>query len=403
MKILVLFKQLLFPRDTGPRIRTIHLLKHLAKWHDVTFLCNIRPGEESHRTETASLGLNVIAEPWQAPTWGGLAFYASAATNLLSTRPYSVNRNYDPRLRERLSTLLNKESYDLLICHSPQMALHTHVDSLPASVLFAHNVESQILRRHADKSASWARRWYMRRDYEKMLEFERQEGARFDAVVAVSPDDKRLFESQYGWKHVRNIDTAVDEDYFEENADQGTKEVLFVGSMDWLPNQDGVEWMADKVWPLVRKEHPQAVFRVVGRNPPRNVTRLAESAGIEILGGVPDIRPYLKTAAVCVVPLLVGGGTRLKMYEYMVTGRPVVSTSIGAEGLPIEPGKHWVRADGETEFAVAINELLSHAERRNEIGLAGSRFVRERYSSFAIAKQYEGILQEVVENKRKTK
>ncbi len=277
------------------------------------------------------------------------------------------------------------------------MARHTMGLRMPATVLFQHNVEAQILERHAQVSDGLLRRAYMFDQYRKMKRFERLCGGHFDHVVAVSTQDEQIFRERYGWTNVDAIDTAVDTDYFQPRPDQEQpNRVMFLGSMDWLPNQDGVRFFADEVWPKVLQQVPDALFQIVGRNPPPNVLALGERQGIQVTGSVPDVRPHLAQAAVVVVPLLVGGGTRLKIYEAMAMAKPTVSTTIGAEGLPVQPGVHFFQADDARSFADDIVKLLAEPGLRQEMGQASNRFVRQHYASETIARQFEAISRKVV-------
>src|SRR5690606_7597333 len=202
---------------------------------------------------------------------------------------------------------------------------------LPPTTLFQHNVDAQILERHAQASDGAIMRAYMFNQLRKMEEFVRLCGRHYDHVIAGSWRDREIFDKHYGWRHVDAIDTAVDTGFFEPRPqDEDEGRVMFLGSMDWLPNQDGIRFYCDEVWPEVVRQRPSATFQVVGRNPPPAVRALAERPGIEVTGSVPDVRPYLAQASVVVVPLLVGGGTRLKIYEAMAMARATVSTTIGA-------------------------------------------------------------------------
>jgi glycosyltransferase involved in cell wall biosynthesis len=397
MKILFVHKQILFPRDTGGKIRVLNVLQHAAKRHEITYVCNLRPGEEELLPRMRDLGLRVEPVPYTISRHGGLQFYAGALLNLLSKWPYSVQRNYDPAVRAKVMEELQKDQYDILLCDTPQMARHTMGLRAKVNILFEHNVEAQILERHAETCPNFLKRRYFRNDWLKMVEFERDCGRYFDAVIAVSQQDRVNFQKSYDWNHVDVIDTAVDADFFQN---QGTGEVedrvVFVGSMDWIPNQDGIKFFVNEVWPRVRSARPNATFQIVGRNPPPGIVALQAVPGVEVTGAVPDVRPYLGAASVFVVPLLVGGGTRLKIYEAMAMGRAVVSTTIGAEGLPLTPGEHFYQEDEPERFASAVIQLLSNPQLRKDMGNAADRLVRERYTSDAIARQFEEICESVL-------
>jgi len=404
MKILFLHKQILFPRDTGGKIRVLNLLRHLARWHDVTYVCNLRSGEAPLLPQMADLGLTMEAVPGEASPHGSARFLASAVANLASPRPYAIDRNYDARLRRRIEELVRSERFDLVICDTVQMARHTIGLDLPPTVLFQHNVEAQILERHAQVSDGALKRAYMFNQFRKMESFEGSCGRHFDHVIAVSEPDAAIFRRRYGWQHVDAIDTAVDTDFFQPQPQQEVRDrVVFLGSMDWLPNQDGVRFFADDVWPEVIRARPSAVFQIVGRNPPPAVVALAQRPGIEVTGSVPDVRPHLAQASAVVVPLLVGGGTRLKIYEAMAMARATVSTTIGAEGLPVAAGTHYLQADTPAQFAGDVVRLLEDDALRRRIGDDANAFVREHYGSETIARQFEAICRGVVDRVRTTR
>lgn len=397
MKILFVQKQILYPHDTGAKIRVLNVLRHLAPRHEITFLCNLRAGEEIHIEKMRALGLRLETVPARGSQRGSPRFYLDLAQNLFSRYPFPISRNYDPALRARARALAAREPYDLLICDTIFMARHVMDLDVPARILFQHNVESLILQRHAQVGAGRLRSRYMALQWRRMRRFEGDCGRHFKTIIAVSEPDRQTFAREYGWHHVQTIDTAVNVDYFRPN---GTPEhadrVVFVGSLDWLPNQDGVAFFVERVWPLVRRARPQAVFQIVGRNPPRNVRRLQNVDGVEVVGSVPDVRPYLAEAAVIVVPLLVGGGTRIKIFEAMAMGKALVSTTIGAEGLPVTSGDHLLLADSPSDFAGAVLDLLGDPNRRARLGQTARRLVATHYSTEIVARQFEQICQQTV-------
>jgi glycosyltransferase involved in cell wall biosynthesis len=401
MNILFLQKRPLFPATTGGQLRTLNVLRHLARWHHVTYLCNVQRHELGVVDQMVELGLRVEATPWQEVPRRSLRFYCDLACNLASRYPFNVNKDYDRRLRARAAELLAAQSFDLVICDFVQMARNVLGLQTPPKILFQHNVEAQIFQRHAEQDPGWLRRMYMSLQWRKMRQFEAAAGRQFDGVIAVSPLDRDRFLRDYGWDHVHVIDTAVDHEYFQPAAHAGDdNRVVFVGSLDWLPNEDGVQFFVDRVWPLIREHRPQARFQAVGRNPSAALARLRSRPGVEIVGTVPDVRPYLADAAVVVVPLLVGGGTRMKIYEAMAMRRAVVSTTLGAEGLHVRHGENILLADSPREFAQRVLELMNHPAERQRLAERGCELVRERFSSEMVARQFEAICRRVVDECR---
>ena len=398
LKILFLQKRILFPADAGCKLRTLNVLRHLAQWHEVTYLCNVQTTDQDYVDEMRALGVRLEVIPWKEVPRGTWRFYRDLAFNVLSPYPFNVAKDFDPSLRSRARQLLRTESYDLLICDFVQMARNALGLDVPFKVLFQHNVESQIFRRHALTDASWFRSWYMAQQWHKMQRFEGQAGREFDLVIAVSERDQQMFQQEYGWQHVKRIDTAVDVDYFQPNGvAEEPEEIVFVGQMDWLPNSDGARFFVQEVWPLIRSARPGATFKVVGRNPGPEVRRLGKVDGVEVVGGVPDVRPFLDRAAVAVVPLLVGGGTRLKIFEAMAMGTAVVSTTVGAEGLPITPGEHLMVADSAEAFSGKVIQLLDQPTQRQRLSRSALNLVRHRYTAEKVARQFDQICREAIQ------
>ncbi|MGC1272576.1 MAG: glycosyltransferase [Planctomycetaceae bacterium] len=391
MKILFIQKRILFPTDAGMKIRTLNVVRSLARWHDVTYLCNVDDADGPYLDRMRSLGVRLETVPWCETPRGGARFYGELLWNLLSPYPYNVAKDYDPRLRRRAAELLAGDSYDLVVCDFVQMARNVNGLAMPASVLFQHNVEAEIFRRMA-LVGSLPRRVYLGHQHRKMQRFEADAGRRFDRVVAVSDRDRSAFEREYGWSHVRTIDTAVATDHFHPiAAPEVPGRLVFVGSLDWLPNEEGLRWFVERVWPRIRSERPDATFQIVGRNPPASLARAAETSGVELIGTVPDVRPYLADSQVVVVPLLTGGGTRLKIYEAMAMKKANVSTTLGAEGLPLTPDEHLLIADDAETFAAAVLGLLNDARKREAVSEAAFDLVTRSYTAEAVARQFEAI------------
>ena len=397
VRVLFLQKRLLFPADTGWRMRTLNILRHLSRWHDITYLCNVGRGEEDYVAPMRALGLHVETVPWRETRHYSAKFYFDLAANLCSRYPYTVAKDYHRKLRQTARRLAAADHFDFLVCDFVQMARNAAGLNVHPKILFQHNVEAQILSRHAANGSGSLRRWYMAIQHRKMRRFEAQAGRQFDAVIAVSQQDRRVFEDAYGWKHVDCIDTAVDVDYFRPQATRAVADrLVFVGSLDWLANEDAVMYFAREIWPAIRAARPGATFQVVGRSPTRRISQLHGIEGIAVAASVPDVRPYLAEAAAVVVPLRVGGGTRIKIFEAFAMGKAVVSTTIGAEGLPLVPGEHLLIADDPGGFAHAVVSLLERPALASELGDRALGLVIARYSAETVARQFDAICRDAV-------
>jgi sugar transferase (PEP-CTERM/EpsH1 system associated) len=397
MRILWLKSDLLLPLDKGGKLRTWHLMRHLARRHDITYLAFAEPD-----TPRASIGgmrevaTRVETVPRTDPPKRSLRFYGDAAMHLVDPLPYAVGKYRSRAYRKRLAQLLRESRFDLVVSD-----FLVPVVNLPAalpcpSVLFTHNVESEIWRRHAENPGNVVRRSLLASQYRRMLRFERRALERFDGVLAVSDADAAMLQHLFPGalrQPVQVVPTGVDTEYFAAApSDAAAKTVVFTGSMDWLPNEDAMLYFTREILPLIRAEQPDVHTLIVGRSPTPAVRKLADNAAITVTGRVDDVRPYMREAAVYVVPLRIGGGTRLKIFEAMAMGKAVVSTSVGAEGLPVKSGEHVLLADEPRGFARDVVRLLRDVERRRQMEAAARALVVEHYDWSTVAGALEDAL-----------
>jgi glycosyltransferase involved in cell wall biosynthesis len=263
-------------------------------------------------------------------------------------------------------------------------------------VLFQHNVEAQIWRRHAAHASNPLKRLYFQLQARRMESFESAVCRTVKRVIAVSAEDARLMQSAYRLPpgHVQAVDTGVDTAFFEPPADQQSQpraDLVFVGSMDWMPNIDGMVWFVREILPLIHAERPETTVAIVGRKPAPEILALAGDR-VHVTGTVDDTRPWLWGSRVSIVPLRIGGGTRLKIFESMAARTPVISTKIGAEGLQVDDGSHISIADQPADFARACCRLLSSPEARAALSERAAELVRRRYSWDSVTSQFEGLI-----------
>jgi polysaccharide biosynthesis protein PslH len=407
MKILWLKSDLLLPLDKGGKLRSWHLMRHLAMAHEITYLSFFDPDLNS---PSDVRGMSEVAQrveviPRREPRKRSLGFYAQAAWHLLDPQPYAVGKYRSRAFRDRLQQLLAQEAFDLVVSDFlPPIVNMPSCLGCP-SVLFTHNVEAEIWRRHAEVATGAVARRLLRVQHARMLRFERHALERFDGVLAVSDQDRDTFARLYGdtlKRPAHVVPTGVDTEYFSPapGPTPDTPSLVFTGSMDWLPNEDAIVFFCQTILPLIRRDLPDVQLSVVGRAPTPMVRKLAEESGIRVTGRVDDVRPYMRDAAVYVVPLRIGGGTRLKIFEAMAMGKAVVSTTVGAEGLPVRHGEHLLLADDPDAFAQSVVRLFHERSTRERIGTAARALVAERYDWGAAARVMEAGLIECVTRTR---
>ncbi len=399
-KVLFLTQRFLYPLNSGGQIRSAKLLENLRDLADVTLVSNVEVGKDDpYLEEMRKLCAEFVAVPYRRIRRGSLEFFLRAVSGLFSKYPIAVVNDHSRALEAKVLELVRERRHDLVICDFLQPALNVrHVDGC-ATLLFQHNVESTIFRRHFETTSNPLMRSLWRLQWKRMETFEKAACRSFTGVVAVSDVDRRVFAEDFGARRARAIPTGVDLDYFRPVDAPGSGDgLIFTGSMDWLPNEDAVLFFAREVLGRVREKIPGARLTVVGRSPSHRLRRaLGARPGVEIVGRVDDVRPYLARHAVSIVPLKVGGGTRMKIYEAMAMGTPVVSTRVGAEGLPLEDGKQILLADSAEAFGDAVVRLLGRPDERRRIAVAGLEYVRANCGWKNVARTFAEICEETIQ------
>ncbi|HKV42055.1 MAG TPA: glycosyltransferase [Blastocatellia bacterium] len=426
------------PLNTGNRLRNYHLATALSRNADLTYLGFSDDGDAAARNDSAPPNTDefrghVVTVP-RRPGYSLLQIIRGAAGPL----PVNVLSYTTSAMRRTLSRLLDENDFDAvhvqgihLIAYLP---LIRAARSNPVAVCDWHNIESELMRRHSEYAAGVARRVYAKATARRLAELERAAFGCFDAHVFVSERDrlqlapvsgKPMFVVQNGVEAARYSDAEIEMAHqrFSPRAssrargdqseisnppagDTARRRVVFVGSMDYHANEDGAVFFANQVWPVLLARYPALTLTLVGRNPTTAVRKLASLPGVELTGTIDDVRPYYREAALAVVPLRVGGGSRLKILESMACGVPVVSTTVGAEGLEVEPGENILIADTSETFNCAIGRLMSDANLWSRLSIGGRRLVHQKYEwsrlgeSFACI--YAGLMNRRAVNREKS-
>ena len=391
MRILWVKTGPLLPLDTGGKRRTHAMLTEISKDHDVAYLSLLQEGAQMDpREETAPYAAKKVWVPLGAPSKKSPLFWVDLAwSTLFTSRPYALQRYEVRQLKDKLKALSEEQSFDLVICDFLAPALNFIDLTFQCPVLlFQHNIEAQIWLRLAASQSSAVKRWYFGLQHRRMHRWEARLSGLFDGVITVSPEDTRLARSAYGLTNVLgDVPTGVDVSAFKPAPPRPPERPFtmgFLGSMDWMPNIDAALDFSHEILPGVRQSLPDCRFKIIGRNPPERVRCLAvQDPGIEVTGTVHDVQPHVHDCDVIVVPLKAGGGTRIKIYEAIAMGVPVVSTTIGAEGLALKHGDDILIADAATDFVAALLQLAGDRSFCEQLALRARDKVETHYSWLA--------------------
>lgn len=383
MKLLVVTHNLPLPR-WGAGTRNYHLIHALARAHEVSLFATVDrlpdPDDVALLSDAARAIVTCVL-----PAGRNKRMRQTAA--LLRGRSYELTAYVPGYVRAAFAQVVRDGRFDAVLFESAVVAGH----DLPPGVrciVDEHNVEHEVLRRTSESAVGWARRLYNRLEYDNLRAGEIARCARADLILATSDRDAETLRALLPGRPVRVVPNGVDTTAFDMGsagsaalgAEEAPGRVVFTGTLGYYPNVQAVLHFAAQCWPRIRAAVPDATWQIVGSYPPPEVLHLGELPGVTVTGAVPAVPPYLASAAVAVAPLLIGGGTRLKILEAFAMGRAVVATSIGCEGLVVEDGRHLLVADDAMAFADAVIALLRDAERRAALGAAGRALVEERYT-----------------------
>lgn len=399
MRILWVTVDGLWPLDSGARLRSFHIIAELARRHRLTLLTTRGPADDPAGLAARLRECEpVVSIPYLIPKQGSARFARALLRSWLSPLPVDMWKCRVPALARDVARRLAGGDVDVCVVDFLRATPNVPLDGPVPVVLFTHNVEHMIWERMSRVEPRRWRRAMLEWEYRKMRRYEAQACARATLTIAVSDLDRKVLATESPGADVRAIPTGVDTSYFTPN---GTREqataLVFTGSMDWYPNEDAIVYFIDAILPRIRREVPDVSLTVAGRHPTARLRARAGAAGVRVTGTVADVRPFVGEAAVFVVPLRIGGGTRLKIFEALAMGKAVVSSTVGAEGLPLVPGEHFVQADDAGDFARHVVGLLRDPERRRALGAAGRRLVEARYSWAQVAREFEARCEEVAE------
>ena len=395
MNVLFLSQIVPYPPHGGVLQRGYHLVRELGRRASVHLLAFVHPDElrTEAMVEESRAVLGEFCERIEYfPLWAKASpahKAAALAASAFSPQPFSEIAHRSAAIERRVAESLRTGPYDVV--HVDTVALSQFVDlDKPAvpSVLTHHNIESMLMERRASVEHRPLARQYLQRETAKLRSYEVHMSPRYDVNIVVSPDDGQTLAARVPGVRTAVVPNGVNVEYFTPDPTQETPALVYTGGMNMFANRDAVTYFLDEIWPLIRKRLPDTKFFAVGQDPPKELRAYAaRDPNVIVTGFVDDIRPYVRKAAVYVVPLRVGGGTRLKVLDAMAMGKAMVSTSIGCEGIAVKPGEHLMTADTPETFAQATITLLGDRVQRLSLGRAARDLVERRYAWRVIGDQ----------------
>lgn len=394
MKILMLTPYLPYPLLSGGQIRTFNLLKKLAKKHEITLFALIKNEQEKQyipELEKYCQKVEVFKRSEKPFT------FKNIFSALVSSYPFLVIRNYVPEAIKAIEQELSTEKYDLIHAETFYMMPHLPENDIP-TILVEQTIEYLGYESYARKAPAFLKP-LLESDIKKIRKWERHYWRACDKLIVMSDDDKEFIAKQV--KNNQKIDVVangVDSEWFDQVPRKLTKEptILSVGTFKWLPNQEAVDFLVQKIWPEIQKLLPATKLWIVGNAPTKKVIAYGEKdQQIEVLGRVPDIRDAFKEAHVLVAPVFSGKGTRYKILEAMASGTPVVASKIAVEGLNIKHGEHVLTSNSAKELAQLTVELIKDKKLWNKLSVNGKKYVSENFDWKEISKKLDMIYKEI--------
>ena len=392
MKILFITKSFPYPTDSGGRIRTYYILKGLSQEHDITLLTTIEHEEQRMLIpELLKVCSKVKVIKTRVETL--LQLVGKIIKNCFSQIPIVVERHYLKEVADEVNAQIHEAQPKFDIIHFDHLDTSIYLDCIPATmttVLDEHNIVSNQVKTSALVERNFLKRFYMDIQLKKTLRYEASVCRKITRCFVCSDVDKRYLLRMAKDAHVVSVPNGVDVEYFggkswivgsQHKFSQDIPTIIFVGTLDYGPGGTAVRYFCEDIFPLIQLNVPDVRFLVVGQNPPKYLQLLAEqNKNIVLTGRVDDIRPYVAQAQVFVVPLQSGSGTRLKILDAMAMNIPVVSTSIGAEGLAVCSGEHLFITDTPAAFGAAVSQLLQDLSLADNIRENASQLVQTKYS-----------------------
>lgn len=393
MNVLFLSQIVPYPPHGGVLQRGYHLLKEISRYHTIHLVAFVHPEilstEAQIKESMAHLRLFCrsvhYVELW--PKKSKFHKYLAFLVGYIYPYPFSTLAHYSCSCRHLMKKTLQENDIDLVHFDTIGLAFYRDlVGSIP-SVVTHHNIESNLMARRANREQSFLNRHYVRLQSDRLKRFEREKSPYFDMNIMMSENDLVQLREMAPTVKGTIVPNGVDITYFTPRDDPQENAIIYTGGMNMFANKDAVMHLIQDIWPRLKSRIADLTFYVIGQDPPRELLEKAkQDPGIVVLGYVDDIRPYVARSAVYVVPIRVGGGTRLKVLDALAQGKAIVSTSVGCEGIAVTDRKNIHIEDDDSAFADRVIELMADKSRRDELGREARKLAETAYSWESVGK-----------------
>jgi len=393
MNILFITGALPFPPDNGRNIRAFNLIKKLSEKNNLTLLISEENKVAAHRVNAMKRFCSDIRfVPYQPLS--GMRLLFRLFLSLFHKEPLGLLVRFHKNMQQEVDFLLHNKQIDAVICDRLTETLYILSKNVKALKIYSsHNIEHLIMRRLFESTTSIFKKVASYIEWMRIENYEKKVWKNFDFSIAVSENDKKIMSEFAPGERIFVVPNGIDTAYFQPKT--GAKvpsSIIYTGQMGWHPNEDAVVYFADNIYPLVKDKIPDIKFFIVGSNTTKKVKRLSQKDNtIEVTGRVDDIRTYIDTSAVYIVPLRIGSGTRIKILEALAMKKPVISTSVGCEGLGLADGENILIADKPDEFADKVVSLLRDETTCRRLGAAGQEFVKNKYDWGVVFKELDKL------------
>ena len=400
MKLLLLTQVLPYPPDSGPKIKTWNVLKYLAQHHEVTLVSFVRGDQSAEVTHLKNYCRAVYTVPMSRGRWSDGWFMIKS---LLTGQPFLMVRDNRSAMHQMIKQVVTNARFDIV--HVDQLNMAQYAERVPGAgkILDAHNALWLLYKRLWETMTPGPKKWLLGRDWHLLKQYEGEICRHFDGLLTVSEEDKVALQEAAGQSlEATVIPIAIDTDEVVKVRRRAEADhIIHIGTMFWPPNVDGILWFLREIFPLIQAQRPGTIFDVVGAKPPLEIMAYnSNGSGINVTGYVVDPTPYFEATGVMVVPLRAGGGMRVKILNALAQGLPIVSTTLGCEGIAVEPGKHLLVADAPEAFAKATLDLLEDKRLADELGHNGRHLIQSAYDYRAACIPLEALYRHAISTQR---